>query len=34
MKRMGQFITLLNMIKTVICNVLSNVIVIMNLGNV
>ena len=34
MKRTGQFITHLNMIKTVIYNVLSNVIVIMNLGNV
>ena len=34
MKRTEQFIINLNMIKTVICNVLKNVIVIMNLGYV
>jgi len=34
MKRMEQFIINLNMIKTVICNMLKNVIVIMNLGYV
>ena len=34
MKRTEQFIINLNMIKTVICNMLKNVIVIMNLGYV
>lgn len=34
MKKTEQFIINLNMIKTVICNVLKNVIVIMNLGYV